>query len=271
MKLQLFRHLWGVNQPWETVFPQFRQFGYKGIECPPPPEADRARFADLLKQHGFRYIAMAFTSGKSVQEHLDVLARSLEAAAKLGAMQVTVHSGCDWWSQAEASRFYGEALKVQASVGLPVAHETHRVRYFFTPWNTAAMLKEHPALRLCCDFSHWVVACERFLDDQLEAVQLAARHALHIHARVGYAEGPQTPDPSAPEYRTALETHERWWDWMWDAAQAEGRAAISLTPEFGPPGYMHTLPHTNVPVADLATVCDWMANRQRHRFAERSR
>jgi hypothetical protein len=30
---------------------------------------------------------------------------------------------------------------------------------------------------------------------------------------------------------------------------------------------MHTLPHTQAPVADLADVCDWMARRQVSRFA----
>ena len=49
-------------------------------------------------------------------------------------------------------------------------------------------------------------------------------------------------------------------------SSADSRSS-TLTPEFGPPPYLHTLPHTNVPVADLAAVCDWMASRQRDRFA----
>jgi hypothetical protein len=40
----------------------------------------------------------------------------------------------------------------------------------------------------------------------------------------------------------------------------------SLTPEFGPPPYLHTLPFTQAPVADLAEMCDWMARRQAARF-----
>ena len=44
-------------------------------------------------------------------------------------------------------------------------------------------------------------------------------------------------------------------------------AVSTLTPEFGPAPYLHLLPHTQTPVADLADICDWMARRQAGRFA----
>ena len=57
------------------------------------------------------------------------------------------------------------------------------------------------------------------------------------------------------------------WDMIWKSQRARGLAESTLTPEFSPPPYLHTLPHTNVPVADLANVCDWMARRQIKQFA----
>ncbi len=33
------------------------------------------------------------------------------------------------------------------------------------------------------------------IDDQQEALALACIHAIHIHARIGYEEGPQVNDP----------------------------------------------------------------------------
>jgi hypothetical protein len=77
------------------------------------------------------------------------------------------------------------------------------------------------------------------------------------------------PDPRAPEYQRHLEAHERWWDLIWDAQIAQGRKISPLTPEFGPPDYLHTLPYSNVPVADLWDICNWMADRQAARFANR--
>jgi hypothetical protein len=78
---------------------------------------------------------------------------------------------------------------------------------------------------------------------------------------------PQVPDPAAPEYATHLHAHENWWDQVWQSQRARGLTYSWLTPEFGPPPYLHTLPHTHVPVANLADVCDWMARRQTARFA----
>ena len=75
------------------------------------------------------------------------------------------------------------------------------------------------------------------------------------------------PDPSAPEYAPHLAAHEAWWEHIWQSQRSRGFASSTLTPEFGPPPYLQTLPHTNVPVVDLAVVCDWMARRQRERFA----
>ena len=41
-----------------------------------------------------------------------------------------------------------------------------------------------------------------------------------------------------------------------------------MTPEFGPDGYLHCLPFTGTPVADLEAINAWMAERQQGRFAE---
>ncbi len=98
--------------------------------------------------------------------------------------------------------------------------------------------------------------------------QCAAR-ARHVHARVGYDQGPQVPDPRDPVWAPFLEAHEAWWDLVWAAAEARGDEASTMTPEFGPPPYQHTVPHTGEPVGDLFEICEWMTNRQRDRFAAR--
>ena len=100
---------------------------------------------------------------------------------------------------------------------MPVSHETHRQRYFATPWQTRHILRQFPDLRITCDFSHWVCVCERLLPDMGETISLAAQHCHHIHARVGFAEGPQVPDPSAPEYAADLAAHEAWWEEIWQS------------------------------------------------------
>jgi hypothetical protein len=262
--IKLIRHLWGVDESWSSTFTGFKVKGYMGIETPPPEPARRDEFKRLLADHGFDYIGMAFTGGANVSEHFDSMRRQIDENLSLRARQVTIHSGSDSWDRATADDFYARVVDFEKTCPIPIGHETHRGRTFFNPWTTRDVLTRFPALRLCCDYSHWVCVAERLLHDCEDILKLCAKHSIHIHARVGYAEGPQVPDPSAPEYETELTTHEKWWRMIRDAHSARGeKGELTITPEFGPPGYLHTLPHTNAPVADLTRVVDWMAERLR--------
>lgn len=267
MILSLFRHLWGVSEPWETVFPKIKEKGYQGIECPVPANGDRDRLLALLQHFDFRFIAQIFTEGKTPGEHLVSFRQQLEEASACNPVLVNCHSGRDSFSEPESAEFMSKALELERTMGVPVAHETHRGRILYNPWITERLLTKFEDLKLCCDYSHWVCVCERLLDDVPEILQRCARHAIHIHARVGYEEGPQVPDPRAPEYRRHLEAHERWWRMVWESQKQRGWKESTLTPEFGPPDYMHTLPHTYAPVSDLWHICDWQADRQRDHFS----
>jgi sugar phosphate isomerase/epimerase len=268
MRLKLIRHLWGIDQPWEQCFPKIRAEGFTGIETVLIPQSDEERFRSLMKSHGFDYVAMAFTGGDDVAAHVRSFQQQLERAQALGARQLTVHGGSDAWSFEQAESFYREVVAIERTSRLPCAHETHRGRVFFNPWTTRRLLEKFETLKLCCDFSHWVCVAERTNWDDADGsiLRLCADRCIHLHARIGYAEGPQVPDPSAPEYESDLAAHEKWWDAIWSAQRSRGTAESTLTPEFGPPGYLHTLPHTNVPVADLWKICKWMADRQAARF-----
>lgn len=269
MELRIFRHLWGITESWETLFPKIRELNYSGIEhILPEAEAGEA-FRRSLRDHRFEYIAQVVTIGESVGDHVRSFRSVVQAAAAFEPRLINCHSGCDWFSAEEAKRFFGEAMEVEAKTGIPVAHETHRGRILYNPWITESMLREFPQLRLSCDFSHWVLVCERLLQSETAIIQEAADRCIHIHARVGYEEGPQVPDPRAPEYERHLVAHEQWWTMIWDAQERKGEAVSTLTPEFGAPDYLHTLPYTKAPVANLWDICNWQADRQRTRFGER--
>jgi sugar phosphate isomerase/epimerase len=269
VQLKIMRHLWGVTEPFESAFPKFKELGYVGVE--EWFQVFDARLMKLLDAERLQLIVLVGSHGDSVEEHLRVFAEQVEQAKALGPILINAHSGSDRFSAVEAKRFYEGALKIEQSAGIPIAHETHRGRVLFNPWITRDVLRELPELKLTCDYSHWVCVAERLIDNELEILKLCAEHALHIHARVGYEEGPQVPDPRAPEYRGHVEAHERWWDLIWDSQQARGLEFTTLTPEFGPPNYMQTLPYTGVPVADLWDICNWQARRQAERFASRQR
>ncbi len=269
MELKLFRHLWGVNEPWETAFPKFKAAGYAGIECGLPTPDDEARFRDLLAAHQFAFIAQVFTSGADVQAHVTSFRSQLARAATFAPVLVNCHGGRDAWSATEAQQFYTAVLAAEREMGVAVAHETHRGRILYNPWITRDLLQHFPDLKLSCDLSHWVCVCERLLTSEGDIIALVAQHGLHLHARVGYENGSQVADPRAPEFAPQLAAHEAWWDMIWDSQAARGMTVSTLTPEFGPPSYQHTLPPTGTPIGDLAEICDWQAARQAQRFAKR--
>lgn len=271
MKLQLVRHLWGVDNSngLAAQLPRWRDAGYQLVESPLHPVGHA--LLRSLKTDGWGWIAQVFSRdfipGGSVREHLDSLRRQVQECLELQPVFVNAHSGSDAWSPAEAEDFYGAALELEQQLGIVIAHETHRSRCFGNPWTTRSILQRFPDLHLTCDFSHWVCVAERLLEDCDAIIQLAAQHCHHLHARVGYEQGPQVPDPRAPEWARHLAAHEGWWDTVWAAQRQRGLPVSTLTPEFGPAPYLHTLPFTGMPVADLAEVCDWQARRQAERFS----
>lgn len=128
----------------------------------------------------------------------------------------------------------------------------------FTPWTTAELLQAFPDLKINADFSHWCCTCESLLGDQLDNLELAMSRAIHIHGRVGHRHGPQVSDPAAPEYAAELNAHMGWWLEIYRQRLAEGNSFMTFTPEFGPPGYMPTLPYTRQPIIDLWNVNEWI-------------
>jgi hypothetical protein len=271
MKLILFRHLWGVAGEWEDLFPRFKRAGYRGIESPVPPTADRKRFRALLQKHGLEFIPQIFSYGKTVQDHLDSLREQIVTARSFAPRLINAHSGQDAFSEDDGIRFFEGALRLEGRCGVAIAHETHRGRILYNPWVTSRLLTRFPDMKLCCDFSHWVCVCERLIEDQIDIIRQCADHCLHVHARVGYEQGPQVPDPRAPEYERHLKSHETWWRLVWGAQEKRGIRISTLTPEFGPPTYQHTLPFTGVPVSNLEEICDWQAQRQAENFARHFR
>lgn len=262
MKIKFFKSVWGMDPsaPMESHLAAIKAAGYDGVECP-VPDMEAAEWLDLLEKHQLEAILMAFPT--TAREATG----AIHHAAARKPLLINMHSGRDGMTFEEGCRFLEAALAAEEDAGVPVGHETHRGRLLYSPWVTTPYLEKFPSMKIVADFSHWCVVCESLLEDAREHIDLAGSRAIHIHGRVGYMEGPQVPDPSAPEYTTELETHEGWWDAIVARRGAAGEPFTTFDPEFGPPGYMHTLPHTNQPVADLWEVCLWMANRQRERWA----
>ena len=274
MELKCFKTLWGhagcVNEAIESALDD----GFDGIEGPAPPNPiERRALRSRLSDSGLSYIAEICTAGSYVpdrratlKEHLESFQALAENSLECAPLFLTAIAGCDAWPFSKSVDFFGAAIQIADELRVTVSFETHRSRSMFHPWVTRDLLLELPDLRLTCDFSHWCCVCERLISTEPEILKLCAERAHHIHARVGYDQGPQVPHPAAPEYRPALEAHEQWWDLIWQAQSARGQLVSTMTPEFGPDGYLQCAPFTGEPVADLREINRWIAARERERF-----
>ena len=258
MELKIFKSLWGMTGELEANLKRISEAGYRGVEMEVQHVADASRVLDLLHLYDLEIIPTILTEGNSTEEHIQSFAGQLERALLLKPVLVNSHSSRDFMPIDEQRRFFREALDMEVQSGVRVAHETHRSRALSTPWRAAQLLQEFETLKINADFSHWCCVCESLLADQADTLDLACERAVHIHARVGYEQGPQVPDPRAPEYAEPLEVHENWWKTI---IRLRGRDGLTITPEFGPPLYMHTIPYTGEAVADLWDICQWMAGR----------
>jgi len=274
MEQKLFKTLWGFDGDYLKAIDEALVDGFDGIEGPAPADAAvRREFASALRRNKLLYIQEICTGGDYVpqrhatpQQHLNDLQESLARGTELEPLQITSMAGCDAWSESQSVQFFADAMAL-AEGHAAISFETHRSRSLFNPWSTQRIVVELPQMRLTADFSHWCVVCERLMDSELDVIEAIVMNIHHVHARVGYEQGPQVPHPAAPEYGYALSAHQRWWELIWRAQCGRGVTMTTMTPEFGPDGYLHLLPFTAMPVADLREINRWMANTERGHFS----
>ena len=275
MKLALFKTLWGHDGDLPSAIGLALEAGFTGIEGP-VPAASGTFFQHLDRTPWIAEVTTCTPPGEylpcphlGVDAHLASLEDGIVRSLPGGPLFITTMAGSDAWGLDDCLHFYEGVLRLQQRHSLVISVETHRGRPTFHPWRTAEILAAIPELRLTCDFSHWCVVTERLvLDQEPVLLERIARHAHHVHGRVGYAQGPQVPDPRAPEYAVERAAHERWWGVLFAAMRERGTETATLTPEFGPDGYLQCHPFTRDPVADLWEINRWIGRRQleRHRL-----
>lgn len=267
---QLLFSLWGFDGDLTKAVTTAQRHGFDGLEAnlrhPALAALAPAAVRNQLADAGQGLVVELLTGGDYVpslgctaEQHLVELEQQLAAAHELHPLRVTVLTGSDSWSWPMQRQFWSQALALAEASGLPVSFETHRSRSLYSPWLLEPYLGTFPGLRLTADLSHWCAVAERLMTPELEPVRAMAGRVDHIHARVGHAQGPSVGHPFAPEWAEALEAHRRCWQLFAQERSAASQGPFTITPEFGPDGYLPQLPFTRQPVADLLEINGAMA------------
>jgi hypothetical protein len=190
-----------------------------------------------------------------VTDHVNSFRNQIISALEMKPILINCHSGVDCWNEDQALSYFQQVLALESQLligdhsSVKIVHETHRQRLLFNPFQATSLLS-HPSLhnlKINADLSHWVCVCERVFTESRDRwwpnlLNLVASHCHFIHARVGYAEGPQVPDPRSEVWRTEVETQLDWWEKIWSSScgtsEADrGEQIFIIEPEHGPAPY----------------------------------
>jgi sugar phosphate isomerase/epimerase len=273
MKIKILCPLWGHEHlEIEDFTAHIKKAGYDGIDTwiPEDPSAKKRLFDSLEKNELLLVSHQHQARGVAFPAFKDSFRQYLRLSAEGGPLLINSHTGKDYFSFAQNLELIDIAAEFAAASGIAVVHETHRGRIGYSPAGMGEYFDARPDLVITADLSHWVCVSESFLENFSGVLEEAIARTRHIHARVGFEEGPQIPDPRAPEWKGAVDHFTGWWDRMVESRRKAGAALLTFTTEFGPPPYMPTRPFTNEPVADQFAVNNHMKDLLRQRYVTAS-
>ena len=264
-KIHFFQTDWGNTLPMDAFLAKAKAAGYDGVELWMPAGEDKKNsLKEGLKKYELEVIFLHGTARNlPIEEALRVYEVGLQEILAWKPIKVNSHTGNDFWTSEQNLAFIALGDRYAKQVGIPVLHETHRGRFSYTLPEAVSMLRKFPNLKYTLDVSHWMVVHERLLTESDPLLQEIFPSVDHIHARVGFAEGPQVPNPAAPEWKNEVKAHLDIWEKI---IRSQTGKVFTVTTEFGPPPYMATVPFTNQPLADQWEANVWMMNALKSRF-----
>ena len=121
-------------------------------------------------------------------------------------------------------------------------------------------------MKITADFSHWTCVTESLLENSFSILEEAIRRTKHLHARVGFTEGPQVPDPRLVDWQEYVDFFMNLWKQIIDRQKLQKADFFTITPEFGPPPYMWTRTDNNEPIASQWEINVYMMNLIKNKF-----
>lgn len=259
MKIKYSFTYWGSDHLSPTQFiNNIAAAGFEGAELflnPSDTITDEFLMAieTIRKQNPDFYfitLQLPFPKEDNVAAHIQVMEENFTKLTALNPLFINSHTGRDYFSFEDNCRIIDAAMNFSAKNGVRILHETHRGRFSFHAATLLPYLNKFPQMGLVGDFSHFCTVSESMLEGQEEIINRIIPQVAHIHARIGFEQGPQVNNPAAPEWQNHLEKFLFWWQQIIAAKKKAGQTVFTITPEFGPAPYMPTAPFSQQPLSN---------------------
>ncbi|GAB1192969.1 hypothetical protein APSETT444_002170 [Aspergillus pseudonomiae] len=173
--------------------------------------------------------------GLTPTDHLTNYRAQLEIAKTLKPFKINAHSGevrdgidhedSDGWSIDQSVEFFTGTLAIDAELGLAGMLNTQ-----------GKSANNDPSLQVTADFSHFVVVCERLLDqgeEDKELLRTIIPRVTHIHARIGTTQSSQCPDPTNDVFTEERRFFENSWKQIIQSIVRQTSSPVTFVPEYG--------------------------------------
>ena len=269
MQLKILCPQWGSEDlPIEDFFSKVKNAGYDGIDTwLPEVKEERSKFIRLLNEYNLSIVSHQHQAhGNPISEFCKSFEYYLQISSECNPILINSHSGRDCFTLDEQLRVIDTAQNFSVKNNIRVVHETHRSRIGFSPVNLRELFILRPEMKITADFSHWVCVTESYLETFVNELNEAIRRTQHIHARVGFIEGPQIPDPRLPAWQEPVQFFLSIWKKIIEYQESLETNIFTITPEFGPPPYMWTNSESNEPISDQWEINAYMKDLLRMKF-----
>ena len=160
-KLKIYQSLWAMQQRGpdgfefgdELAFKMIAEAGYHGVCLDPTAEEieQNRKLKPLFDEHGLELMINAFPSSD------DDLRKLLDFAMEMDAKQFSIIGTVYPLTAADAIPIIKRWIEISDQVGMPILFETHRDCITNDMFFTLELIKAIPEMRLCADFSHYVL------------------------------------------------------------------------------------------------------------------
>jgi sugar phosphate isomerase/epimerase len=254
----------------EAFFAKVKEAGYDGVDTwVPASQKERNRFVRLLREYDLSMVSHQHQAkGQTINEFCKSFEYYLNQSLESNPILINSHSGKDCFTLDDQLRVIDTAENFAVKNNIRVAHETHRGRIGFGPVNSRALFAMRPNMKITADFSHWVCVTESYLEDFEKELDEAIKRTEHIHARVGFTQGPQISDPRNSYWKEEVQFFLKIWERVLAYQQSIETKVFSITPEFGPPPYMWVNTDDSTPVSSQWDINIFMKNLLKEKFSE---